>query len=614
MRYGLMWDDPAWYWQSVAPPVLRALLPLPTFQFYRPFTILLNRSLVSAQGVVNVRLAHGIQIAAHLVAVLVSVPALQVMGFSRRESLCAAAILAAHPFSHQAVAWQAPQQPMALALVLLAFLSAARYSERRARVALAVSVVLYVAALLIQESAAPLSLLFLWPAHRDRRVWRKLQQRIWPLLHVALAGVFMLVWLMAPRRGGIVGGGLQPEVMVYLIQGVVYPFARAIAALRIDISPLPLGALLIAAWLALVLCTWKRDRASSGLKASLLMLLGIAPVWVGLSWPYVKLGSRLLYPATLGIGALWGRCMAWPRLAEPRRRYAGLAVSAILLALAVGQWGRFTRLYNVGLAHLAQTVELMAARSGERLLLVNYPDRLEIRPRLYPLGFWGLTLAPEAEPLSDYALATYGTSAETRSVSAFAVGFASREQFAYRVDLRGSDIGAEALFEGSQWADALYLTTYTSSDVLSLDYVGAVQDDDGRSYGVRFGDAAELLESRVMLLGEAPPQASVDLLWRARQPFQAEDTIFLHVLTETGQYVTGADGDAAAGLLPLRAWIPSRLVADRRWVSLDGLPPGRYVVTVGLYNRVSGERYAAFTAQGERVAMDEVPIHRFGLP
>jgi hypothetical protein len=64
-------------------------------------------------------------------------------------------------------------------------------------------------------------------------------------------------------------------------------------------------------------------------------------------------------------------------------------------------------------------------------------------------------------------------------------------------------------------------------------------------------------------------------------PMSIGDTIFVHLLTPDGRYVTGYDGDVLGGLLPAYAWTLDTVLEDRRTFSTDGLPAGTYTLTVG---------------------------------
>jgi len=618
LRFGLIWDDPSWYRQGMGLSIAEIMTSLSTFQFYRPLTVLLSHLFVSPSGVVHVRAAHLVQVMAHLAATLALLAALPTLGLRPREARLAALVFAVHPFSYQAVAWQAAHQPMALAVMLLAYLAAERYTRRREGAWLALSAVLYGAALLLQESAVPFVLLFAWLALRQWRSSRRAQNLAWPVIHLALAAAFVALWIMAPRRGGITGEGFDLTVLAYLLQGVAFPAARAIAALGLQPSDGLLMATMAAAWLGLGLATWGRDRARSGLLASALIILGLAPVWAGLSWPYVRVGSRLLYPATAGIAALWGRWLAWgwPEGAPVgsaakrhmgARRAIGLSAAATVIALSLGQWARFQRLYAVSAAHQAEAVAAMTRYDGGRLMFVNYPDRLELAPPLYPLGYWGLTLAPADQPLSGFALATTGRAAEAPSFSAFFVGATERKAWPYRVDMRGEGRWTRDLFAEARACDAIYLTDYLPGGRLALRRVGAVGADEGGGAIARFSDRVELLETGLANTAGGDG-LRLELVWRAIQPAADEDTIFVHLLTEAGLFVAAYDGDAAAGLLPMSDWEPGLLITDVREIPLAGVAPGDYVLSVGVYHRLAG-RYAAVAAGG-RVPDDELVLHR----
>ncbi len=340
LRFGVIWDDPQWYQQGAGQTVWQTFTSLPTYQFYRPLALLLNRQLVSSNGVVNAILAHVLQIAMHLGTSLLAVSALQALGFDAWHARFSALVFAIHPFSYQAIAWQAPQQPVAMLCVLLAVLAADRFGKARKPALLVCSLIAYAGGLFFQESALPFVFLFFWLALRDGKDSPSVGQRAWPLLHLALAVAYGLLWLCVPRRGQVIGHRFEPAVLAYLLQGVAFPLARGIAGWPFT-SSLPVLILLFGAtWLLLALGLWRNRVKKTAFLSSLWIIAGLAPVCLGLSWEYVYIGSRLLYPATLGIGGLWGGWMAW----ACRRDKGGLArcAGAILTVLVVGislqQW------------------------------------------------------------------------------------------------------------------------------------------------------------------------------------------------------------------------------------------------------------------------------------
>ncbi|HTP09615.1 MAG TPA: glycosyltransferase family 39 protein, partial [Anaerolineae bacterium] len=164
LRFGLMWDDPNWYKQGEGQSLWQLFTSLDTYQFYRPIAIWLNQQLVAPDGIIAAQTAHFIQLAAHVLAVLAVVPLLSVFKFERRHAQLAALIFALYPLSYQAVAWQAPQQPLATLAVFVAILLAARFVQHRRSRYLIASLAVYAGALLFQESALPFVVMFFWLA------------------------------------------------------------------------------------------------------------------------------------------------------------------------------------------------------------------------------------------------------------------------------------------------------------------------------------------------------------------------------------------------------------------------------------------------------------------
>ncbi len=58
------------------------------------------------------------------------------------------------------------------------------------------------------------------------------------------------------------------------------------------------------------------------------------------------------------------------------------------------------------------------------------------------------------------------------------------------------------------------------------------------------------------------------------------------------------DGDILGGLLPLADCPSGTEVVDIRQITLTGWPPGQYEIAVGIYNRLTNERFAALASKG----------------
>lgn len=597
--FGLIWDDPRWYRQGEGMPIWQIMTSLPTFQFYRPLTILLNRLLVSLHGIVDARLAHAMQIGAHLVATLISVPMLRALGFDLWPARLAALVFAIHPFSYQAVAWAAPQQPLTMALVELAILAAWQFTRRGRAFYLPFSLAVYGAALLSQESALPFVFVFVWLAVVR---WKRAQtplERYWPLAHLSLAMIYGLIWLRVPRLEGIAAIRFDLQVLAYLLQGVAFPVAQMFADRLTSWPIVQLIGVFAAVWAALALALCAQRKWGATWLTCAWILAGILPTWAGLSWEYVNIGPRLVYPATLGIAGLWGGWMSWA-LVEDRRWWlqsAGSFVLVVVVGLSLRQWHQFHRLYQVGTQHLAHTIAVLNARPSARTLFINYPDRIGLKGQPYPLGYWGLLLAPVVQELSDYAVAATGQSAETISLSSFPLDADMRGAWRYEVYLRGEHRGPEQLFEAAKGLDAIYLTLYLPNGKLALKQVGRIAPDDQADPLVVLGERAHLVDGRVSSVF-SERVVYLDTAWRLVGRVEEGDTVFVHVLDEAGRRIKGKDGDVLGGLIPITAWQRGWLVHERREIPIEDLPPGEYRLALGLYNRNTGVRYPALLLDG----------------
>ena len=477
---------------------------------------------------------------------------------------------------------------------------------------LVLSLATYSLALLSQEGSLLFVFVFFWLARGEGPfTFRRLIG--WPLLQLGLAAAYVLIWLGMPRQAGVTGQGFQPAVLAYLLQGIAFPVSHGLAG-WIAGWPLPgLMALfaLVAAALALAVCKWTSARAAA--LCCVWIAIGLAPIWAGLSWDYVQLGPRLLYPASLGIAGLWGGWAAWAFSADQVRWRRGLGALALIAALLVSfkQWRQFQRLYQVGTEHLDRAVKLLSSAPESRLLFVNFPDRIELLPRPYPMGYWGVVLAPVVQSLSDYARAETGRSGADRSASSFLVGADERGAWPYRADMRGEDQGPGVLFQTALESDAVYLTHYRRDGTLGLQAVGSVRSARSTNTLAVLDDAVELAEASAEI--SASHVLTLRLTWRCQSPLKEHDTLFVHFWKD-GAFWGDADGDSLGGLVPLAAWKPGTEILDVRQVDISAWGPGRYQVRTGIYNRVDGKRYPARSSEGSQFPDDEVLVYTFAYP
>lgn len=618
LSYGLIWDDPRWYGQAAGRSLEQLFFGLKTYQFYRPFSLLLNQQFIAADGRVFAGAAHAAQLAAHLAAVLLLAPALRALGLKRWHADLSALAFALYPMAFQAVAWQAPQGPWILSLSLAAIAAAGRFANGRAAWGL-VSALAFAAALLFQESALPMAAFVVFAAWRTNRGGTRERQGesltslflrpssrtlLFSAGIAAVALLYLAIWLNVPRDANVTGEGRDPRVLAYFLQAVAWPVARALAgplaAWAPQMQALAFGAVVLALAAALVV----RGEAVAAAISLGWIVFALLPPLVGLSWEYVSYGERLTYVMAPGVAVLWAGLAAW---ILPRSRARGSIVLAVgsrslapmlaalglaaYVGLGLAQLRDFRAVYATGTSQLKSAIDVLAAAPDSTVLFVNFPDRFELRAPYYPLGFWGIVLAPVIQDLRDFAIADAGQAGRDVSASAFVTGALEREAWPYRVDMRGVNAGPDGLVEQALPLDAVYLSDYLPHGGLRLSNVGDVAPDTGGTPLATFDD---LIALRSATRG---PNGALELRWAALRQPSTDDALFIHVW-QGDAFVTDIGGDALGGLIPLWAWRPGDLIIDRRTLPLESLPPGDLTIRVGVFNRATGERYPLIGAAG----------------
>lgn len=118
------------------------------------------------------------------------------------------------------------------------------------------------------------------------------------------------------------------------------------------------------------------------------------------------------------------------------------------------------------------------------------------------------------------------------------------------------------------------------------------------------------LEGGVTLLGydldafaPASGPIALTLYWQSEATVAEDYTVFVHLDDPGGRTLAQADGPPLGGDWPTSAWAPGQPVVDRRVIVIDSpLPPGEYRLRVGLYDRASGVRLAAWDVEGREWA------------
>ncbi len=120
--------------------------------------------------------------------------------------------------------------------------------------------------------------------------------------------------------------------------------------------------------------------------------------------------------------------------------------------------------------------------------------------------------------------------------------------------------------------------------------------------GIRWANGMELVQAAVQ--GETAPIQGTDrpflslrrgaplrltLIWQSTRPFSASRKVFVHIGRPDHPPLLQQDRLPQDGWEPVEEWIPGRPVLDRYGFLLD-LPPGRYILRIGLYDEGTGRR------------------------
>lgn len=601
LAFGFIWDDPLWFGHALGKAWWQTLLPNADFQFYRPLTMLYFWLFMRPDGTFAIEAAHGFQLAFHLLNVALAFAISRRLGLGRGAAVAVAALFAFYPMAYQAVAWAAPQQPLTAVWQNAAWLSyfwarplPPNTPPCQSRWGLIASFVFFILALTTQESSVTVAVVPLLYELLLRRsvpggwsIGGWIRPYAWALVYPLLAVGYVLVWLAVPRKAGITGAFFDGRNLAYVLQGIAFPlFGRpqgyAPDAVWNEWVVAAMGVAAVAALLALA--TW-RGRGRVALFGLAWALAAVLPMLVGLGFAYVALAARLLYAPALGICLLWG-CALWPRTEERRWLQVGsvLAVGLILLQ-SVWLLRQFEGVWQQGTAHLRTAVVALDERGDGRYLFLNFPDRFAPTRPPYPVGYWGLTLAPVVVELADFQRAWTGGQVESLSQAMPWLDQAERENGAYQVDMRGVIIQPDELAVLAGEVDGVYVSRYGVDGRWQLDYAGRLEPGAADCQFAHIGEDICLHEAQVT---ETADGYAVTLVWSTAVPLPPHLTIFAHLGRPGQPPVAQADGDTWRGALPLANWPPGALILEQRTLprpAQEGL-----VLKVGVYNWVDGQR------------------------
>jgi len=165
----------------------------------------------------------------------------------------------------------------------------------------------------------------------------------------------------------------------------------------------------------------------------------------------------------------------------------------------------------------------------------------------------------------------------------------------------------------SAWIQALPTPLYGDDWVLVYGTQAPRADPfppDRQPVDVQLGDHIWLAEFQVTSVETSPGEAlNVALFWRSDGTASEDLHVFVHLLSQDGLLVAQHDGVPAYWTRPVATWLPSEVVRDDHMLFIDqGLPPGAYTLTVGMYEGLTVERLPALMQDGTRLPEDRIVL------
>jgi hypothetical protein len=106
-------------------------------------------------------------------------------------------------------------------------------------------------------------------------------------------------------------------------------------------------------------------------------------------------------------------------------------------------------------------------------------------------------------------------------------------------------------------------------------------------------------------------QVRLTLYWQASGPMVKAFKVFTHVIDAENRILGQHDGPPGGGCCPTNTWAEEEVIADEHVLPLrTDVPPGEYQLVVGMYDEETSSRLAAYSANGDRLVHDRIPVGR----
>ena len=534
----------------------------------------------------------------------------------------AATLFLVFPFSYQAVPWVGSLAHLLVtALILLSLSAYWRMRQSGSRVWGAASLFLALLAPFAHENGAlvgPLlgAMLFSQPDFR-RHIGRNVRHVV---LWTLPALIWLPIWWFAPKgiSGGVGLRGLEAilQNIAYFAQGAFYPLTwlggriRTVTAAN-DMVITGVLSLLALVGAAAIQLLGKADRRS--LLPWLWMAIASLPAVLFLSFDYVINGPRLLMLVAVGAAWLWTDvilvAIRWLGLVDRRsvrKRWPVLVLVGVVLSLLLVQnaafIGRRMQMHQIlgETYRQATALVLQANEAGQPAIFVNLPAWLAPESATFALGHEGVQFWPDYAPPDTLASVNHGRQASLILSRYDAI----RPEMPYHYGLTGKVADWVILAEA---AGRVFVADY-EPDAIQVRAVGDLDPPQEPGHPLASFESPDGTARVALTTARAKRSGSgldITLGWQVEALPAEHVTAFVHIVDGQGRLVDQLDGDPLVGAFPFYQWPVGLHVAEHRTGAVEG---DELTVLVGLYDRLTQQRFSALAANGAAWDDGAVPI------
>lgn len=564
-------------------------------------------------------LIHSFNIFFHVLnAVLVAALAARLGGFSRWSRVLyatlAGLIFGLFPLSYQAVLWAGAVYHPVMACAGLAAIHACLSAQKHRSSALWLVVLGFVAiALLSHEigfmvgvAVAGCELVKAW-SERRRLHWQPLAIAGIALLYPVLYRLLMPgLWSVPSVDSPIALMSRIGTNAAYFMQGMVswiLILLRPWIGLTPD-SPAIVSLIFTVAVLASCYWLWRNGKLMIGVMALGWWAVMLAPALL-LTEDYVRFSPRLLYTSAVGVALFWGLVATLTfKAAKPRlvRLLLGVAYAALVAWCVPFIGDRLNETARLTPAMVNINADLRKSNSDARVLLINMPYWNGPTYPAFLLGVEGMPIFQSHDTPAWTWLATVSGVRREMSYVRHDISLTRNDRFNYGIP--GNVVDDTHLRKTILRHNLIYRFDYDEPG-LRASLLAELRDGTPVPLYTFTHDASRISLGKVVA-AKCGDTVQLKLEWGGITNMTEPVAVFVHGYTSDGNQVAVADRDPVDGYLPLDM-IPANIIVDElRYINDEAHQVAQ--LRVGVYSRVTGNRFVLSDKTGTRLDGDELII------